>query len=57
MSVRSVSLDTTDLDDLPSVRRDLDRLVWSRGIWTACDAERYEQLTRRERELLSIGFS
>jgi hypothetical protein len=43
-------------DDLASVRHDLDRLLWSRDVWSVYDATLYEELTARELQLLSSGL-
>jgi hypothetical protein len=42
----------TEDDDLPHIRHELRRLVWSRNEWSTGDALQYQLLAAREAQLL-----
>jgi hypothetical protein len=57
MSARMLTLGTTELPDLASVRRELEHLLWSRDVWSPHDARSYAELTELELRLLSSAVA
>ena len=52
MAARTLTLGTTGFRDLASVRRELEKLLWSREVWSPHDARAYDELTTLEFQLL-----
>ena len=53
----TISLAMTEQVDLVAVRHAIGRLLWSREMWSARDARRYDELTERELQLMSFDLT